>query len=98
MEKKIDVLKTIDEDSSKSKDHEAEIAKKIVKDLDEINSNDCKSQDPTIFFFFFWESRSYYFSEGNTSNFIDFIRIERFDSTIDSYLVNLDDCMKIKEK
>ena len=48
MEKKIDVLKTIDEDSSKSKDHEAEIAKKIVKDLDEINSDDCKSQDPTI--------------------------------------------------
>ena len=57
MEKKIDVLKTIDEDSSKSKDHEAEIAKKIVKDLDEINSDDCKSQDPTIFFFFFFENQ-----------------------------------------
>ena len=34
MEKNIDVLKTIDEDSSKSKACEAEIAKKIVKDLD----------------------------------------------------------------
>lgn len=48
MEKEIDVLKTIDEDSSKSKDSEVEIEKKIVKDLDEVNSNDCKSQDPTI--------------------------------------------------
>ena len=48
MEKKIDVLKTIDEDSSKSKDCEAEFAKKIIKDLNEINSDDCKSQDPTI--------------------------------------------------
>ena len=36
--------------------------------------------------------------EDNTSNFIDFIGVERFDAIIDSYLINIVNCMKIKEK
>ena len=36
--------------------------------------------------------------EDNTSNFIDFIGVERFDVIIDSYLTNIVNCIKIKEK
>jgi len=34
---------------------------------------------------------------GNTSIFIDFIGVQRFDWIVKYYLVNLFNCMKIKE-
>jgi hypothetical protein len=83
-EEKMDILGTIDEDYSEAKDHEAEIEEKIIKDFDEIKSNGGKSQYPIILV------------EGNTQKFIDFIGVEIFSWVLDSYLVNLVNCMKIK--
>ena len=82
----MDVLETIYEDFNEVKDYEEEIVEKIVQDFDEIKLNDYQSQDAIILV------------EDNTSNFIDFIGVERFDAIIDSYLMNIVNCMKIKEK
>lgn len=70
----------------KVKDHEEEIVEKIVQDFDEIELIDYQSQDAIILV------------EDNTSNFIDFIGVERFDAIIDSYFMNIVNCMMIKEK
>ena len=56
---------------------EEEIKEESFKDLSEIKSYDCQSQDPFILVL------------SNTPKFIDFIRADRFDSSISSYLVNL---------
>ena len=47
------------------------------KDLNEIKSYDCQSQDPLILVL------------SDTLKFIDFIGVDRFDSIVISYLVNL---------
>lgn len=70
----------------KVKDHEEEIVEKIVQDFDEIELIDYQSHDAIILV------------EDNTSNFIDFIGVERFDAIIDSYFMNIVNCMMIKEK
>ena len=56
---------------------EEEIEEESFKNLNEIKSYDCQSQDPFILVL------------SNTPKFIDFIRADRFDSIISSYLVNL---------
>lgn len=70
----------------KVKDHEEEIVEKIVQDFDEIELIDYQSQDAIILV------------EDNTSNFIDVIGVERFAAIIDSYFMNIVNCMMIKEK
>ena len=61
-----------------------EIIEEVVNDLDEIKLDDCKIQATIILV-------------GDIeTNFIDFIGMERFDLIIDSYLVNIFNCMKIK--
>ena len=49
-------------------------------------SYDCQSQDPFILVV------------NNTPKFIDFIGVHRFESLVNSYLVNLYNYMKTKEK
>ena len=56
---------------------EEEIEEESFKNLNEIKSYDCQSQDPFILVV------------SNTPKFIDFIRVDRFDSFVSSYLVNL---------
>ena len=63
-----------------------EIEEESFKDLNEIKSYDCQSQDPFILVV------------SDTPKFIDFIRVDRFDSIVSSYLVNLYNYMKTKEK
>ena len=65
---------------------EEEIEEKSFKDLNEIKSYDCQSQDPFILVV------------SDTLKFIDFIGVDRFDSIVRSYLVNLHYYMKTKEK
>ena len=61
-----------------------EIIEEVVNDLDEVKLDDCNIQAPIILV-------------GDIeTNFIDFIGMERFDLIIDSYLVNIFNCMKIK--
>ena len=63
-----------------------EIIEEVVNDLDEVKLDDCNIQAPIILV-------------GDIeTNFIDFIGMERFDLIIDSYLVNIFNCMKIKEQ
>ena len=56
----------------------------VVKDLNEVKLDDCNVQAPIILV------------EDTETKFIGFIVVERFDSIIDSYLVNILNCMKIK--
>ena len=61
-----------------------EIIEEVVNDLDEVKFDDCNIQAPI-------------FLVGDTeTKFIDFIGVERFYVIIDSYLLNIVNCMKIK--
>ena len=63
-----------------------EIIEEVVNDLDEVKLDNCNVQAPIILV-------------GDTEiKFIDFIGVERFDVIIDSYLVNIVNFMKIKDK
>ena len=64
---------------------EEEIEQESFKDLNEIESYDCRPQDPFILVV------------SDTLQFIDFIGVDRFDSIISSYLVDLYNYMKTKE-
>ena len=93
-ESKIKIAQEINEDPIIEKDLEVEMIKIIeeeiedesFKDLNEIKSYDCQSQDPFILMI------------SDTWKFIDFIGVDRFDSIVSSYLVNLYNYMKSKEK
>ena len=65
---------------------EEEIEEESFKDLNEIKSYDCQSQNLFILVV------------SDTPKFIDFIRVDRLDSIVSSYLVNLNNYMKTKEK
>ena len=65
---------------------EEEIEEEGFKDLNEIKSHNCQSQDPFILVV------------SDTPKFIDFIGVNRFDSIVSSYLVNLFNYMKTKQK
>ena len=56
---------------------EEEIEDESFKDLNEIKSYDCQSQDPFVLVV------------SDTPKFIDFIGVGRFDSIVSSYLINL---------
>ena len=61
-----------------------EIIEEVVNDLDEVKLDDCNIQAPIILV-------------GDTEiKFIDFIGVEKLDVIIDSYLVNIVNCIKIK--
>ena len=63
-----------------------EIIEEVVNYLDEVKLDDCNVQASIIFL-------------GDTkTKFIDFIGVDRFDSIVSSYLVNLYNYMKTKEK
>ena len=63
-----------------------EIIEEVVNDLDKVKLVDCNVQTLIILV-------------GDTeTKFIDFIGLERFDLIIGSYLVNIFNCMKTKEK
>ena len=63
-----------------------EVLEEVVNNLNEVKLGDCKVQAPIILV-------------GSTeTKYIDFIRVERFDLIIESYLVNIFNCMKIKGK
>ena len=63
-----------------------EIIEEVFNDLDEVKLYDCNVQSPIILV-------------GDTeTKFIDFIGVDRFDSIVNFYLVNLNNYMKIKEK
>ena len=64
---------------------EEEIEEEGFKDLNEVKSYDCQSQDPFILVI------------SNTPKFIDFIGVDRFDSIVSSYLINLYNYIKNKE-
>ena len=58
----------------------------VVNDLDKVKLDDCNVQTPIILV-------------GDTeTEFIDFIGVDRFDSIVSSYLVNLYNYIKTKEK
>ena len=61
---------------------EEEIEKEGFKNLNEIKSHNCQSQDPFILVV------------SDTLKFIDFIGVNRFDSIVSSYLENLYNYMK----
>ena len=93
-EENIEIYEEINEDRIIEKGVEIEIVqtikeeiiKEVVNDLNEIKLDDCNIQTPIILL-------------GNAeTKFIDFIGVERFDLTIDSYLVNIANYMKIKGK
>ena len=89
-ESKIKIVKEIIEDPFIEKDLEVEMIEIIedesFKDLNEIKLYDCQSQDPFILMI------------SDTRKFIDFIGVDRFDSIVSSYLVNLYNYVKSKEK
>ena len=61
-----------------------EIIEEVVNDFDEVKLDDCNGQAPIILV-------------GDTeTKFIDSIVVERFDLIIDSYLMNIVNCVKIK--
>ena len=63
-----------------------EIIKEVVNDLNKVKLDDCNIQAPIILV-------------GDTeTKFIDFIGVDKFDAIISFYLVNLNNCMKTKEK
>ena len=61
---------------------EEEIEEEGFKNLNEIKSHNCQSQDPFILVV------------SDTLKFIDFIGVNRFDSIVSSYLENLYNYMK----
>ena len=86
------VVKKISEDPIREENLEVEIVEtikeeiieEVVNDLDEVKLDDCNVQAPITLV-------------GDTeTKFINFIGVERFDVIIDSYLVNIVNCMKIK--
>ena len=93
-EPKIKIVEKINEDPIIEKDLEVEIIetikeeiiKEVVNDIDEVKLDDCNVQAPFIFVV------------RDIPKFINFIRVERFDSIVNSYLVNLYNYMKTKEK
>ena len=87
-------MEEINEDPSMPKDLEVkivatikeEIIEEVVNDLTEIKLDDCNAQAPTILV-------------GDTEQkFIDFVGVERFDLIINSYLMNIVNCIKIKRQ
>ena len=91
-ELEIKIVKEINEDLIIEKDLEVEtvetikeeIIEEVVKNLDEVKLDNCNVQTPIILV-------------GDTkTKFIDFIGVERFDMIIDTYLVDIVNCMKIK--
>ena len=93
-EPEIKIVEEIFEDFIIEKDLEVEIAEpikeeiieEVVNYLDEVKLDDCNVQASIIFL-------------GDTkTNFIDFIGVDRFDSIVSSYLVNLYNYMETKEK
>ena len=93
-ESKINIVEEINEDPIMEKDLKFEIVEtikeenieEVVNDLDEVKLDDCNIQASIILV-------------GDTkTKFIDFIGVERFDLIIDSHLVNVVNCMKIKEE
>ena len=88
----IKIVDEINENTIIEKDHEVEIVEtikdeiieEVVNDLNQVKFDDCKVQALIILV-------------GDTeTKFINFIGVERFDVIIDSYLVNIVNCMKIK--
>ena len=65
---------------------EEEIEEESFKDLNEIKSYDCQSQDPFILMVI------------DTLKYINFIGVDRFNSIVCSYLVNLYNYMTTKKK
>ena len=65
---------------------EKKIEEESFKDLNEIKSYDCQSQDPFILVV------------SDIPKFINFIGVDRIESIVNSYLVNLYNYMKTKEK
>ena len=93
-ELEIKIEEEINENPIIKKDHEVEIVEtineeiieEIVNDLDEVKLDDCNVQAPIVLV-------------GDIgTKFIDFIGVERFDLINDSHLVNIVNCMKIKEQ
>ena len=86
----IKIVEEINEDLIIEKDLEVDMAETIedesFKDLNELKSYDCQSQDLFILVV------------SNTPKFIDFNEVDRFNSIVSSYLVNLYNYMKTKEK
>ena len=63
-----------------------EIIREVVNDVDEIKLGGCNVQAPIILV-------------GDIeTKFIDFIGVDKFDAIVSFYLVNLNNCMKTKEK
>ena len=93
-ESKIKIVQEINKDPIIEKDIEVEMIKAIeeeiedesFKDFNEIKSYDFQSQDPFILMV------------SDTLKFIDFIGVDRFDSIVNSQLINLYNYMKTKEK
>ena len=89
-ESKLKIVEQINEDPIIDKDLEVEKAETIedenFKDFNEIKSYDCQSQDLFILVV------------SDTPKFIDFDGVDRFDLIVSSYLVNLYNYMKTKEK
>ena len=88
----IKIVEEINENSIIEKDFDVEmvetikeeIIEEVVNNLDEVKLDDCNVQAPIILV-------------GDTETmFIDFIGVERFDFIIDSYFVNIVNCIKIK--
>ena len=83
-------MEEINEDLIIEKDLEVDMAEPIedesFKDLNELKSYDCQSQDPFILMV------------SGTPKFIDFIWVDIFDAIVSFYLVNLYNYMKTKEK
>ena len=93
-EPEIKIVEEINEDPIMEKDFEVEIVEaikeeiieEVVNDLDEVKLDDCNVQTSIVL-------------AGDTeTKFVDFIRVDRFDSTDRSYLVNFYNYMKTKEK
>ena len=90
-EPKIKIVKEISEDTIIEKNLEVKIVEtikeeiiEVVNNLDEVKLDDCNVQAPIILV-------------GDIeTKFIDFIGVERFDVIINSYLVIIFNCMKIK--
>ena len=91
----IKIVEEINEDLIIEKDLEVEVViqtikeeiiREVVNDVDEIKLDGCNVQASIIL-------------EGDTETmFIDFIGVDKFDAIVSFYLVNLNNCMKTKEK
>ena len=91
-EPKIKIVEEINEDPIIEKDLEVEIVEtikeeiieEVVNNLNEVKLDDCNVQASIILV------------EDTETKFIDFIGVERFAFIIDSYFVNIANCIKIK--